>query len=217
MIRKNIDDEDQRELFRSNIQSYIRLYGYITQIMTFVDLDLEKLFVFVKYLNKKLPKRTRPDVSDILNSIDLESFRIQQTFSGKIELNDGEKGGIMKGIDVGGSKTTDIPELDLLSKIIKQINDVYGKDLSDQDKVDLETMRNKVYQDETLLKVMTGDNSETNKRQKFDDVFNKTIMSFFNERFDFFKKVDDPKTKGFISQIFYEELRKLQASQNIKP
>jgi type I restriction enzyme, R subunit len=100
---REIDDEDQRELFRSNIQSYIRLYGYITQIMTFTDLELEKLFVFVSNLNKKLPKKTRPDIGDILNAIDLESFRVQQTFSGKIDLEDGEKGGKLKGIDVGSS------------------------------------------------------------------------------------------------------------------
>ncbi len=206
---KEIQDEDQRELFRSNIQSYVRLYGYITQIMTFTDLELEKLFVFVKYVNKKLPKREKPDVGDIINSVDLESFRIQQTFSGKINLEDGEKGGVLKGIDVGTSKGTEEPEMDLLSKIISQINVVYGKDLSEQDRIDLETMKNKVYQDEGLQKVMTGDNSETNKKQKFDDVFDKTIMSFFNERFDFFKKVDDPKTKGFISQIFYEGLKHL--------
>ena len=208
---KQIEEEEQRELFRSNIQSYIRLYGYITQIMTFKDIELEKLFVFVSNLNKKLPKRSKPDVLDILNSIDLESFRIQQTFSGKIDLESGEKGGKLKGIDVGGSKTTDIPEFDLLSHIISQINDVYGKELSEQDRLDLETMKNKVYQDESLQKVMLGENSETNKKQKFDDVLDKTIMSFFNERFDFFKKVDDPNTKGFIGQLFYEGLKNMYA------
>ncbi len=212
---KQIEDEDQRELFRSNIQSYIRLYGYITQIMTFTDIELEKLFVFVSNLNKKLPKRNKPEINDILSSIDIESFRISQTFSGKIDLEDGEKGGKLKGIDVGGSKTTDIPELDLLSHIISQINDVYGKELSEQDKLDLETMKNKVYQDETLQKVMTGDNSETNKKQKFDDVLDKTIMSFFNERFDFFKKVEDPNTKGYIGQIFYEGLKNMYSQNKI--
>ncbi len=204
---KNIQDEDQRELFRSNIQSYIRLYGYITQIMTFTDLELEKLYVFVRNLNKKLPKRNRPDVSDIINSVDLESFRIQQTFSGKIDLEDGEKGGKLKGIDVGGSKSIDEPDMDLLSQIISQINKVYGSEITEQDKLDLETMKQKVYQDEGLQKVMTGDNSETNKKQKFDDVLDKTIMSFFNERFDFFKKIDDPKIKGFIGQMLYEQMK----------
>ena len=204
---KEIQDEDQRELFRSNIQSYIRLYGYITQIMTFTDLDLEKLYIFVKYLNKKLPKRNKPDVIDILNSVDLESFRIQQTFSGKIDLEDGEKGGKLKGIDLGSSKGIDQPEMDLLSEIINQINEVYGTEISEQDRLDLETMKNKVVSDESLIKVMVGDNSETNKRQKFDDVLNKTIMSFFNERFDFFKKIDDPKIKGFIGQMLFEQIK----------
>lgn len=54
---------------------------------------------------------------------------------------------------------------------------------------------------------MNGDNSETNKRKKFDDVLNKSIMSFFNERFDFFKKIDEPKIKDFISQMLYEEIK----------
>lgn len=204
---KEIQDNDQKELFRSNIQSYIRLYGYITQIMTFTDLELEKLFVFVKYLNKKLPKREKPDVRDILNSVDLESFRIQQTFSGKINLEDGEKGGLLKGIDVGTSKGTEIQEMDLLSKIIGQINDVYGSEISEQDKLDLDKVKEKVFTDEGLQKVLNGDNSETNKRQKFDDVLDKTILSFFNERFDFFKKIDDPKIKTFIGQMMYENLK----------
>ena len=204
---KEIPEEDKRELFRSNLQSYIRLYGYITQIMTFTDLDLEKLFVFVKYLNKKLPKREKIDVIDILNSVDLESFRIQQTFSGKIDLEDGEKGGKFKGPDVGKSKGVMEPELDFLSVIINQINEVYGSEITDQDKLDLEAMKNKVVADEGLRKVMNGDNSETNKRQKFNDVLDKTIMSFFNERFDFFKKIDDPKIKGFIGQMLYEQMK----------
>jgi len=204
---KEIQDIDQKELFRSNIQSYIRLYGYITQIMTFTDLELEKLFVFVKYLNKKLPKREKPDVRDILNSVDLESFRIQQTFSGKINLEDGEKGGILKGIDVGTSKGVEIQEMDLLSKIISQINDVYGSEISEQDRLDLDKVKEKVFTNEGLQKVMNGDNSDTNKRQKFDDILDKTIMSFFNDRFDFFKKIDDPKIKGFIGQMMFEQLK----------
>ena len=55
---------------------------------------------------------------------------------------------------------------------------------------------------------MNGDNSETNKRQKFDDVLEKTIMSFFNARFDFFKKIDDPKIKGFIGQMLFEQIKR---------
>ena len=71
-------DEQKQEEFRSHIQSFIRLYGYITQIITFKDIDLEKLYIFLKFLNKKLPRRKRDRLTDVVTSVDLESFRIEK-------------------------------------------------------------------------------------------------------------------------------------------
>ena len=72
-------ERDAREEFRSTLQSYIRLYGYISQLITFTDVALEKLYVFGRSLNKKLPKRDHPDLQDVLASVDLDSFRVQRT------------------------------------------------------------------------------------------------------------------------------------------
>jgi len=41
-------EEDEQEEFRGHIYSFIRLYGYISQVVTFKDIDLEKLFIFVR-------------------------------------------------------------------------------------------------------------------------------------------------------------------------
>ena len=60
---------------RINLSDY-NLWGYW----------LEKLFVFLKYLNKKLPKREGPNIDDITSLIDLDSFRIEETFKGEIIL-----------------------------------------------------------------------------------------------------------------------------------
>ena len=49
--------ETEREDFRTTLQKFIRLYGFISQIITFEDTDLEKLYVFRKALNRKLPPR----------------------------------------------------------------------------------------------------------------------------------------------------------------
>ena len=90
-------DEEEREEFRSALQSYIRLYGYISQLVTFKDADWEKLYVFARGLNKKLPKREAPDVSDVLSSVDLDSFRVQKIHSDlqlKLESEDSEVPGI---------------------------------------------------------------------------------------------------------------------------
>ena len=42
------DNEEDRENFRSHIQSFIRLYGYISQIIPFQPIDLEKLYIFLQ-------------------------------------------------------------------------------------------------------------------------------------------------------------------------
>ena len=82
---QNIEEEEIREDFRSKIQSYIRMYGYLSQIITFTDIELEKSFVFLKYLNKKLPKRGYDDF-DISDTIDLDSLRIQRIHERDYEL-----------------------------------------------------------------------------------------------------------------------------------
>ena len=74
---QKIEDEENKEDFKSKIQSYIRMYGYLSQIVTFTDIELEKSFVFLKYLNKKLPKR-ETEKFDISDTIDLDSLRIQK-------------------------------------------------------------------------------------------------------------------------------------------
>jgi type I restriction enzyme, R subunit len=45
-------DEETREDFRSLLQSFSRLYGYVGQLIDFEDTDLEKLYVFARNLNR---------------------------------------------------------------------------------------------------------------------------------------------------------------------
>ena len=68
---------EEKEDFRLKVASYNRLYSYLSQIINFRDLELEKHYLFYRYLYKKLK---RPDVVniDITNLIDLESLRIQK-------------------------------------------------------------------------------------------------------------------------------------------
>ena len=201
-----IDLDEDRENFRSLIQSYVRLYGYISQIISFEDVDLEKLYVFVKTLNKKLPKREKVNIDDITSLVDLDSFRMEETFKGKIKLE--EIDGEFEPLSMGGGKTFVEDEQDTLSEIIKRINEIYGEQIKEEDKIDLENMRKRVMTNEELGKVMVGDNSETNKRHKFNEVMTSILLSYVNNRLDFYNKMEDPKIKDFIGDMFYDDLRK---------
>ncbi len=200
-----IELSEDRENFRSLVQSYIRLYGYISQIVTFEDIDLEKLYVFLRYLNKKLPKREQENIDDITSLVDLDSFRMEETFKGKIKLN--EIDGEFEPLGSGISKTFVADELDTLTQIIQRINEIYGEQITEEDKVDIENMKRRVITNPELKEVMTGENSETNKRHKFDEVMTNVLLSYVNNRLDFYNKMDDPKIKTFIGDLLYENLK----------
>lgn len=197
--------ESEREDFRSTLQSFIRLYGFVSQIITFADVDLEKLYVFAKSLNSKLPKRDGKLPYEIQEAIDLESFRIQKTFEGDISLKD-ERGAV-RGFNEDPSQYR-VAEKDLLSNIIKIINEAYGLELTDDDKLDIERIRGKVEGNEDLRLVLRGDNTRDAIKYKFDEVVENTLQEFVNTKFDLYKKLTDPKVYELFKEKWFKEFYK---------
>ena len=194
---------NEREQFRSTLQGYIRLYGYISQLITFTDVALEKLYLFGRSLNKKLPKRDLPpDLVDLLASVDLDSFRIQRTHDSlqlSLEAQDSEVEGIGSAI-----ATVRDPEQDLLSKIIETLNDAHQTQFTTEDKVDIETVYRKVREHEELRQVIEGDNTEDNKKYKFDQVFDEILLGFVNSRLDLYTKLSQEELKRDLTHQLYQ-------------
>ena len=204
-------ETDDKEAFRSTLQSYIRLYGYISQLITFTDIALEKLYVFGRSLNKKLPKRDdHPDLQDVLASVDLDSFRVQRIHEElqlSLEPIDSEVEGI--GSDVGGIRE---PEQDFLSNILDALNDAHQTDFTAEDKVDIATIHRKVHENEELRQVVEGDNTETNKRYKFDQVVEDILLGFVNSKLELFTKLSQPEVKADLKRQLYQAYREQPSS-----
>jgi type I restriction enzyme R subunit len=194
--------EDERELFRSTLISYIRLYGFISQLITFEDIDLEKLYVFAKNLSRKLPKRDSRLPYEIQDAVDLDSFRVQKTFTGKIALRaeDGE----VKPLSVMESQSPLEPERDLLSHIVQTLNDTYGANLTEEDKLDLQNIKQKLEEDEELQAVMNGNNTPENMKIKFDKVFEGLLLEFVHTKLDLYKKLSEPQINTFIKKKWFD-------------
>ena len=195
-------ETDDREEFRSTLQSYIRLYGYISQLITFTDVALEKLYVFGRSLNKKLPKRDHPDLQDVLASVDLDSFRVQRTHEElqlSLEAEDSEVEGIRS--EVAPMRD---PEQDFLSNIIENLNNAHQTHFTPEDKVDIATIRRKVKENEELRQVIEGDNTETNKRYKFDQVVEDILLGFVNSKLELFTKLSQPEVKADLKRQLYQ-------------
>ncbi len=202
---KLIEDTEIREEFRSKIQSYIRMYGYLSQIINFTDIKLEKSFIFLKYLGRKLPKRESERL-DLLDTVDLDSLRIQKIDEKSYELISKET--LVKPHSFESGKVVE-PEYDLLSKIIKKVNETYGVNLNAEDRVDLSRLNKRLIESPEIKKFMTGDNSDENKLSYFREQFDDAMINYVNERFEFYKKMDEnPSAKNHIFRALYSGYQK---------
>ena len=208
---QEIEQEEKREEYRSLINSYCRLYSYIAQIMDFTDAELEKLFIFLKYLKKKLPKRKGSSI-DITDAIDLDSLRIQKIGEMKLNLEDKQGDrlyGELDPISEGGAKGTAEEKINYLSEIIKKVNEVHGINLKDEDKIHLNNVYIRMSQSAEVQKVMEGDNSEANKKQFWNEMMSKIFLEYINDNFDFYKTVESPQNKPLITDITYQHYKKM--------
>jgi type I restriction enzyme R subunit len=195
--------EEEREDFRAALQKYIRLYGFVSQIITFEDPDLEKLYAFTKALNRKLPRRRQRLPYEIRDAVDLDSFRLQETFSGEIELI--KQDGAVPGFS-NGSKAGAPDEKDLLSNIIKTLNETYGVNITEEDRVDIQNIRSKLVADESLQAVLQADNPRDAKVYKFNQVLDKLLLEFVHTKLDLYKKLTEPKVNEMLKRQWFDVL-----------
>lgn len=201
----HLESEEIKEEFKSTIQSFIRLYSYISQISSFTEIRWEKLYIFLRFLNKKLPKKEGERLS-ITDTIDLNSLRIQYVGKEKLSLED--KKGELEPMSDTGSKKIGEEEKELLSEIIKKINEVFGMDLKEEDKLCLQNVGIKLVNNPELDVIVRGNNSHDDKKDFFINTFKDYIGDYYSERMDFYKKVNNPKVLPMLLDVMYNDYLK---------
>ncbi|MCH3992844.1 MAG: DEAD/DEAH box helicase family protein [Prevotella sp.] len=138
MMRKLTDEKvkplerDKQTRYRRSVNRYIRQYGYLAQIMNFIDPKLEAFYIFCKLYYKFLPYNEDTLPTDLLNKIDLDKYRVQLAEEGAIKLDE-EDGALKtpKGSDVLNPQEDEITLEDLL----KTVNEPYAGFLDENDRL----------------------------------------------------------------------------------
>lgn len=197
-------NSEQKDEFKSIIQSFIRLYLYISQISSFGEINWEKSYVFLQFLNKKLPKGKSDKIS-VLDSVDLDSFRIQMIGESNLSLQDktGELDPISN--EVGSGRVEE--EKELLSEIIQKLNTVFGSELKEEDKITIRKVEDSLKIDDEMTKVMMGNNSEDVKRDFFTKKVKDSVVDMYGERFEFYKKIMDDRIFPMFVNYLYNSVR----------
>ncbi|MCX5718484.1 MAG: type I restriction endonuclease subunit R, partial [Nitrospirae bacterium] len=134
-VYKSELDEDGQVDFKGKSKAFERTYNFLASILPYANQGWEKLSIFLNFLIPKLPAPIEEDLSKgVLESIDMESYRVQIMETEKIKLAD-EDAEIDPILVAGGGNMAE-PELDRLSNIIKAFNDQFGNiDWKDADKI----------------------------------------------------------------------------------
>lgn len=200
--------QDQQESFRDILNKYVRLYAFLSQIMPFQDRVLHKLYVYGKFLSKILPRPKDRDAFVLQGEVSLEYYRLQQMASESISLvkeQDGEVYGFdnKTGVRSESEKTA-------LSEIIQKINDRFGTDFTEADRLFYDQWKEDLVADEKLLQ-HAKNNSLDNYRFAFEPISIKKLIERRSRNDEFFKRImSDPEFKKFVMREMMVEVYREQ-------
>jgi type I restriction enzyme R subunit len=192
---------EERADFRGRLTDYVRLYAFLSQILTFTDPDLEKLYIFGRLLRRYLPP-DRPEIPrEVLQDVDMESYRIRKKGDGKIALERGE--GKIEPIGPKGGGGGGPEEMEPLSQIIRELNERFGTDFSEDDKVFIRQLEERLVANAALAASIRA-NPPENARLTFDHVVSDHLQEMVDTNFTFYKRVTDDRdfAKFFLDWLF---------------
>ena len=185
--------QDEQSDFRGQIPDYVRLYTFLAQVLTFADADLEKLYVFARYLRRLLPPDRAELPREVQQNIDMESYRVRQIGSGKIALE--RKPGVLEPVSTKGPQGPAPEELETLSRIIAELNERFGLNLGPEHHVTLGQMMEKL-DDDAALDAAARVNTRENVRLTFDQKVEHVIQEIVDSNFDLYKRITDDNAFG---------------------
>lgn len=121
---------EQQDLFRSTLARFNRIYAFITQVCRLFDKEIHKFSVYAKFLYMQLPKGGEQRIT-VDDKVLLEYYRLEKDFEGGIDLEPTEKGFL----PITGEAGRKEKKKDPLTAIIDKINERYGTNFTEMDKV----------------------------------------------------------------------------------
>ncbi len=168
-------EEEKQEAFFEKITAYVRFYSFISQIIPYSDKELEMLYSYGRALIPYLETGDDGVNPHPEKEVVLEYYRIEKTFSGQIAMEDDKTFTVKSPTAVGTSKSKD--EEKPLSEIIKALNERFGTEFKEEDRLFFEQIKEKACSDERVIET-----AKTNSLEWFQLGIRKIIESLMVQR-----------------------------------
>jgi type I restriction enzyme R subunit len=196
--RFNALTDDEQDAFRSAATAFVRLYAFLAQIMPFQDEDLEKLFAYLRFLLKKLPRLSQGERFELGDEVALEYYRLQRMEEGRIALATGQEGELVGITEAGIGRTEE--EYERMSQIITLLNDKLGTDFTSADQLFFDQIEEELVND-TDLAEQAQNNSKENFAFGFEAKFLEALIGRMDQNQELFAQLmDNPELRGLVTQ-----------------
>jgi type I restriction enzyme R subunit len=196
---EEMGDEERLE-FRDALTRFVRTYSFVSQIAAFTDPALERDYVYCRALSLYLRDTGTVERLDLGTEVELTHLRHQMTFSGTLSLTS-DTGEVRSFFGEGKGAQQEL-ELEHLSSIVEVLNERFGTDLTDVDKLLLDQFEESWAADDELSD-QAKSNSLDNFRLAFDRKFLQTIVTRVDANDEIYKKIlDDEEFRQVLMDLY---------------
>lgn len=172
---KALPEGDPRAKFREQLSGYVKVYAFLSQIVPYADPDLEMLYSFGRFLLPHLPVDQDATIVKVGDEVALQYYRLERVSSGAIEVREGEPQYVSSPTEVGTGKAKD--EQAPLSEIIEVLNERFGTQFSDEDRLFFQQIKERACKSEQVRQTALA-----NPLDKFELGIRKLIEDLMIER-----------------------------------
>ena len=199
-------DEDDQDMFRDALTRFVRVYGFLAQIVKFANPSLEGDYIYCRALAMLIRDQSTGSPIDLGSEVELTHLRHDKIFEGSISLPGDE--GEVQTIYSGAGPLGD-PDEELLSEIIARINARFGTDWTEADRLVFDAAAQDLVQDEQIQNQAVNNDEATFRDHVFVDQFEKALVS----RLDRNEKVvigylDNTEMQAAVAAVYAAKVQK---------
>ncbi|HPS79751.1 MAG TPA: hypothetical protein PLS53_16450, partial [Thermoanaerobaculaceae bacterium] len=168
---RGLDDDEARQDFREKLSGYVKLYAFLSQIVPYLDPELEILYSFGRYLLPHLPTGRETAPIKLSDEVELQYYRLDRAFSGAIQVADGDAAYVKSPMEVGTGRPEE--KKAPLSEIIHILNERFGTAFSEVDRLFFHQIMEKACHDEQVIQTALAnplDRFQLGVRKRIEDL-----------------------------------------------
>ncbi len=188
-----LEETDQEEL-RTCLKRFVSRYGFISQVLPMADTAMEKRYAYCRLLETRLPSPPLGGM-DLGDQVQMTHLRVTRTGDHDISLDRG--GGVLRAFAEGGPGGYE-ELLAPLSELIARLNERFGADLSEADRLHLEGIGADMAADPEVQQQAAA-NTEDNFGIEFDKRFTDAVAARMHQAEDLTIRILD--TPEFRAEV----------------